>query len=55
MVTSKSIPQLITDNQQVTIMNNREIKQFLDKKYLEFNNYKFIETDPIQIPKLFSL
>ena len=30
------------------------IQSFLDQKVLSFNHPKFIETDPIQIPKLFS-
>jgi len=31
-----------------------EIKELLDQKYIEFNNEEFIETDPIQIPRMFS-
>ena len=31
-----------------------ELKQFLDEKVLQYNNTKFIESDPIQIPHLFS-
>lgn len=35
-------------------MNTQEIKQLLDEKYLEYcNSDFFIETDPIQIPKMF--
>jgi uncharacterized protein (TIGR02757 family) len=36
-------------------MNNiqEDIKLFLDQKVFEFNQKAFIETDPIQIPKLF--
>ena len=35
-------------------MNSLEIKQLLDEKYLEYcNSDFFIQTDPIQIPKLF--
>jgi uncharacterized protein (TIGR02757 family) len=30
------------------------IKSFLDKKVVSFNHSAFIETDPIQVPKLFS-
>jgi uncharacterized protein (TIGR02757 family) len=30
------------------------IKSFLDQKVISFNHASFIETDPIQIPKLFS-
>ena len=36
-------------------MNKQELKEFLDEKVLEYNNPKFIESDPIQIPHLFSL
>lgn len=31
-----------------------ELKQFLDEKVLQYNTTKFIESDPIQIPHLFS-
>lgn len=35
-------------------MTNQELKDFLDEKYLQYNNSDFfIETDPIQIPKTF--
>ena len=36
-------------------MNKKELKEFLNEKVLEYNNPKFIESDPIQIPHLFSL
>ena len=36
-------------------MNKSELKEFLDEKVLAFNNPKFIESDPIQIPHKFSL
>ncbi len=36
-------------------MNKDELKEFLDEKVLLYNNPKFIESDPIQIPHLFSL
>ncbi|MBL7967835.1 MAG: TIGR02757 family protein [Prolixibacteraceae bacterium] len=36
------------------IDNPEEIQAFLDQKVLEFNQLAFIETDPIQIPKLFT-
>ena len=36
-------------------MNKSELKKFLDDKVLEYNNPKFIESDPIQIPHKFSL
>ena len=35
-------------------MNNKEIKEYLDFKSQQYNTTKFIETDPIQIPHLFS-
>ena len=31
-----------------------ELKVFLDEKHLEYNQKKFIESDPIQIPHTFS-
>ncbi len=36
-------------------MNKSELKEFLDEKVNLYNNPKFIESDPIQIPHLFSL
>ena len=36
-------------------MNQAELKDFLDAKVIEYNNPKFIESDPIQIPHQFSL
>lgn len=36
-------------------MNKSELKEFLDEKVLEYNNSKFIESDPIQIPHKFSI
>ena len=35
-------------------MNKAELKEFLDEKYLQYNCLKFIESDPITIPHLFS-
>jgi len=35
-------------------MNKNELKCFLDEKYFQFNNYNFIEEDPIKIPHEFS-
>jgi uncharacterized protein (TIGR02757 family) len=35
-------------------MNKTELKEFLDEKVILYNNPKFIESDPIQIPHLFS-
>ena len=35
-------------------MNSNELKEFLDEKVILYNNPKFIESDPIQIPHLFS-
>lgn len=34
-------------------MNFNELKSFLDEKVIEYNNSKFIESDPIQIPHKF--
>ncbi len=36
-------------------MNKIELKNFLDDKVLEYNNPKFIESDPIQIPHQFTI
>lgn len=35
-------------------MTNQELKEFLDAKVEQYNNPKFIESDPIQIPHQFS-
>lgn len=35
-------------------LNRTELKEFLDEKTEEYNNPKFIESDPIQIPHLFT-
>ncbi|MCC1485344.1 TIGR02757 family protein [Winogradskyella immobilis] len=35
-------------------LKKAELKDFLDEKVIEYNNPKFIESDPIQIPHLFS-
>ncbi|MDP2069722.1 MAG: TIGR02757 family protein [Lutibacter sp.] len=36
-------------------MNKTELKEFLDEKVVQYNNPKFIDSDPIQIPYQFSL
>lgn len=36
-------------------MNQTERKDFLDEKVIQYNNLKFIESDPIQIPHQYSL
>ena len=36
-------------------MNKSELKDFLDEKVIQYNNFDFIESDPIQIPHLYSL
>lgn len=36
-------------------MNKEELKEFLDAKVIQYNNPKFIESDPIQIPHRYSL
>ena len=36
-------------------MNSSELKDFLDEKVLQYNTLDFIESDPVQIPHLFSL
>lgn len=35
-------------------MNRKELKEFLDAKVLQYNRPDFIESDPIQIPHLFT-
>lgn len=35
-------------------MDRLELKAFLDEKVIQYNHIKFIESDPIQIPHLFS-
>jgi len=35
-------------------MNKEELKDFLDAKVVQYNNPKFLESDPLQIPHLFS-
>lgn len=35
-------------------INKKDLKEFLDSKVIQYNNPKFIESDPIQIPHLFS-
>ena len=35
-------------------MNHSELKSFLDEKVLQYNTLDFIESDPVQIPHLFS-
>ena len=36
-------------------MNKKELKEFLDEKVILYNNPNFIESDPIQIPHLYSV
>jgi len=36
-------------------MNFTELKSFLDEKVIQYNTLDFIESDPVQIPHLFSL
>lgn len=36
-------------------MNQTELKDFLDEKVIQYNNLKFIESDPIQIPHQYTL
>ncbi len=36
-------------------INLSELQSFLDEKVILYNNLNFIESDPIQIPHLFSL
>lgn len=41
-------------NDQNMKLSQSEIKEFLDEKVIQYNTPKFIESDPIQIPHLFS-
>jgi uncharacterized protein (TIGR02757 family) len=36
-------------------MTQKQLKEFLDEKVILYNNPKFIESDPIQVPHLFSI
>lgn len=36
-------------------MNKQELKDFLDEKVILYNNTQFIDSDPIQIPHLYTL
>ena len=36
-------------------MTNHELKEFLDEKVILYNNCNFIDSDPIQIPHLYSV
>ena len=36
------------------MMNFNELKDFLDSKVIEYNNPKFIDDDPIQVPHSFN-
>lgn len=35
-------------------MKKSELKDFLNEKYLQYNNFDFIDEDPVKIPHLFS-
>ena len=35
-------------------LSNNELKEFLDSKYVQYNQEKFIESDPIQVPHNFT-
>ena len=35
-------------------LNKIDLKDFLDAKVVQYNNPKFIESDPIQVPHLFT-
>jgi hypothetical protein len=36
-------------------LNKSDLKDFLDSKVVQYNNPKFIESDPIQIPHRYQL
>ncbi len=44
----------ITKTAKVKFINKTELKEFLDSKVEQYNNPRFIESDPIQIPHRFS-
>jgi hypothetical protein len=35
-------------------MNQSELKDFLEKKVLQYNTLDFIDSDPVQIPHLYT-
>ena len=39
----------------VAQLTKTELKDFLDEKTVKYNNIKFIESDPIQIPHEFTV
>ena len=45
---------LLIYSQYLTTMTQGEIKELLEEKYLEYCRPEFIESDPIQIPHMFS-
>lgn len=45
----------VMKNELILVMNQLELKAFLDEKASQYNNPLFIESDPVQIPHLFSL
>lgn len=44
----------LTKNKKSIRLDQEDLKQFLDEKVQQYNQPKFIESDPIQIPHLFS-
>ena len=38
----------------LSCMNPSDLKDFLDEKVLQYNTLDFIESDPVQIPHLFT-
>ena len=36
------------------MLNKKELKDFLDSKVVQYNNPKFIVSDPIQVPHQFN-
>lgn len=41
-------------NRQAILMDQTLLKEFLEEKYLQYNNIRFIESDPVAIPHIFS-
>lgn len=45
---------LPTSNLHIMLINETEIRDFLDTKYKQYNNKSYIASDPIQVPHKFS-
>ncbi len=43
-----------TEQPSLVYQNPGYLKEFLEEKYLQYNSFRFIESDPVAIPHLFS-